>query len=150
MSADDMPEQPKTMQIPAADPVLVAVADLTREVRGARADIQLVSNDLSIVKDRVTVLETERTKMSGGVRGLSTASAEHDAQLAQERAARTELAAKVDQLAAGHATLNEKQDLQLAILARLDKVASNPTVKVLAGMAATAALTWLASHGGHL
>jgi hypothetical protein len=52
-------------------------------------------------------------------------------------------ASKVDRLTA-------TQDIQLAILARLDKVASNPTVKVIAGMVATAILTWLASRGGSL
>jgi len=50
-------------------------------------------------------------------------------------------------IAAEVADLKATQALQLAILARLDKVASNPTVKVLGGMLATALVTWLASRG---
>jgi len=150
----EMPEQPKTTQVPREDilqaqlkqlldrvgegfgKVDVLVVDVTR----LTGTVELVSNDLGIVKDRVTILESERSKLSGGVRGLSTTDAEQAAQLAQERAAREAIAAEV-------ADLKATQALQLAILARLDKVASNPTVKVLGGMLLTALVTWLASKG---
>ncbi len=139
--SDDMPEQPKTTKLEAVPPWAV---ELTRAMKSGiaevRADISLVSNDLSVVKDRVTILESERTKLSGGVRGLSTTDAEQAAQLAQERAAREALATEV-------ADLKKTNETQLAILARLDKVASNPLVKTVVAMMATALLTWLASHG---
>jgi hypothetical protein len=67
---------------------------------------------------------------------------EQAAQLAQERIAREDLATKVD-------ALTTMQNTQLAILGRLDRVASNPTVKVLAGMLATAAISYLAGKGFH-
>ncbi len=147
----DMPDQPKTKEIPAVPEWAI---ELTRSVKigiaELRADVALVSNDLGIVKDRVSILESHKndqdmraTRTSAGVRSLSTTDAEQQAALAQERAAREALATKVDRLTA-------TQEIQLAILGRLDKVASNPTVKVLAGMIATALLTWLASHGGSL
>ena len=156
MPNKNMPMQPTTVSLPAADPVLVALADLSKEVRGTRADIALVANDVSIVKDRVAVVESRvlsledaRKVNSMRVQQASSVDLDHEAKLAAEIVSRTELAAKVDALAAGHVELNSKQDLQLAILTRLDKVASNPTVKVLAGMFATALLSYLAGKGLH-
>lgn len=146
MTTEDMPPQPTTKQLPAADPVQVLLLKMQRGMedgfRLTNANLEVVANDLGVVKERVAILENERTKLSGGVRGLSSLNAEQDAQLAQERMARESLAAEV-------AHLRETNATQLAILTKLDKVTSNPTVKVLAGMAATAALTWLAAHGGH-
>jgi hypothetical protein len=135
------PEQPKTAQIAAVPPWAVELTLAMKSgIAEVRADISLVSNDLSLVKDRVTILETERTKLSGGVRGLSSADSAHDAQLAQERAAREALADKVD-------NLTKTQETQLAILGRLDKVASNPLVKTLLTVLGTALATWAASKG---
>ncbi len=147
------PEQPKTTQIPAISPIEVAITQLTRTVesgiRELRADVGLVSNDLSIVKDRVGIIESWKndqdaraSRTSAGVRSLSTTDAAHEAQLAQERAAREALAKEVSDLKATNET-------QLAILGRLDKVASNPLVKTLGAMLATAVITWLATHGVH-
>lgn len=147
----DQPAEKPTTQLPA---VPAWAVELTTTVKAGiaelRADVALVSNDLGVVKDRVAILESFRndtearaSRTSAGVKNLSTSNAEQDAQLAQERMAREALAEKVDSLTATQAT-------QLSILVRLDKVTSNPTVKVLAGMAATALITWLATHGGSL
>lgn len=145
MSDEKMPEQPKTAELPAADPVQVLLLKLQRGMDAGflnmGADIKLVANDLGVVKDRVTLLERRADTTSDRVKQQSSSDLSQDAQLAQERVAREELAAKVDALTSTQAT-------QLAILGRLDKVASNPTVKVLFGMLATALVTWLASHGG--
>lgn len=111
-------------------------------------------------------------RLSLRTKGTDARTSENDleqiAQLAQERAAREALAnahaatdAKVEALASAHATTAEKvnetatqvtdiaktNEAQLAILSRLDRVASNPTVKFIVGMLATALVTWLASHG---
>ena len=143
----DKPEEKPTIELPA---VPAWAIELTREVRGARADIGLVANDVSIVKDRVAVVESrvlslEDARKNNSLRaaGASQMDLEHEAKIAAEIVARQELASKVDALTA-------TQALQLAILGRLDKVTSNPTVKVIAGMLATALVTWLASHGGSL
>ncbi len=54
--------------------------------------------------------------------------------------AREDLAKQVAALATTNAT-------QLAILSRLDKVASNPLVKTVGAMLFTAFVTWLATKG---
>ena len=119
------------------------LVELTKEVRGARADISLVSNDLGIVKDRLVIVETwkndvdtraNRTSMR--VEQASKVDLEQAAALAAEKVAREELATKVDTL--------------LAIGTRLDKVTSNPMVKVLFGMLLTAAVSYLAGKGFHI
>jgi hypothetical protein len=140
MSTDEKP----TVELPSVPQWAI---ELTREVKGARADIGLVSSDLSIVKERLTVVEMrvkdgeERAaRTSSAVRGASAVDLEHEAQLSQERAARESLAVEVR-------ALSESQATQLAILSRLDKVASNPLVKTAGAMMLTALVTWLASHG---
>jgi septal ring factor EnvC (AmiA/AmiB activator) len=147
----DQPAEKPTTQLPA---VPAWAVELTQSVKSGiaelRADVALVSNDLGVVKDRVAILEsfrndqeTRASRTSARVQQSQATDLEQAAQLAQERAAREELAREV-------ADLTTTQATQLAILTRLDKITSNPTVKVLAGMAATAALTWLATHGGSL
>ncbi len=149
-----MPPQPKTTELVAPDPLQIAIAKLTSLVdRGfheTRADLESVKNEGQRTNLRLTRLEmrqddveTRLTRTSVRAKAESDQDMARDAQLAQERSAREELAGKVD-------ALTKTQDVQLAILARLDKVTSNPTVKVIAGMLATALITWLASHGGSL
>ena len=113
-----------------------------------------MSTDLSVVKDRVAIIENRQNEVdarasraSTGVRVLSQTDQAHDAQLAQERASREELAKKTDSIASEVATLRQTNDVQLAILSRLDSITSNPIVKTLAAMIATAAMTWLAAKG---
>jgi hypothetical protein len=135
------PPQPTTKAIPAADPVLIAIATLTTEVRGARVDISLVSNDLSIVKDRVTVLETERSKLSGGVRQLSNADMSKDALI-------SELSKKIDDVA----TETNAQTLVLhAISDNAAKFVASPRVKIAGGILFGLLAKWLADrYGIHL
>ncbi len=155
MADDTIPEQPKTTQLPAVPQWAIELTQAMKDgfrttdanFRTTNANIDTVTNELGVVKERLAVgearintLETERAKLSGGVRQLSSSNAEQDSQLAQERSAREALAAKVDVIGAS-------QQVQLAIMERLDKVASNPTVKVLGGMLLTALVTWLASKG---
>ena len=149
-----MPPQPATKQIPAADPVLVAIADLTREVRGTRADIGLVANDVGIMKDRMSVaesritgLEDARKNNSMRAQQSSQMDMDHEAKIAAEIVARTELAEKADALAKEVAELKDTNALQLAILGRLDKFAANPNIKIILAVLATALMSWAASKG---
>ena len=91
---------------------------------------------------RITKLEESRASNSERVKKLagesSNADLSNEAALAGEIVARTTLEAKVDEL-------TKSQSVQLAILGRLDKVASNPQVKIILAVLATAATTWLAS-----
>ncbi len=112
--------------------------------RHTNANLEIVASDLSVVKSRVDILETERTKLSGGVRGLSTSNAEQDAQLAQERMAREALAKKVDEL-------GESQTAQTVMLSKITGILDTPMAKrigqaagglVLAALIAASA--WLA------
>lgn len=105
MSEDETLPGSPTVNIPKADPVLIALTKLTQSVDRVGADVRLVSNDLSIVKDRLVIVETWKgeqdmraSRTSTGVRNLSLSDLEHAAQLAQERAAREALATKVDAL----------------------------------------------------
>lgn len=149
----DPPDAKPTKQLPAmTDRALLE--DLAREVRAtrsevtqSRADIQLVSNDLGILKQRVSIIEGLRTedalraaKLSGGVRGLSQSDAGQKLEIAS-------LSVKVDDLAKSQEVLTKSQDVQLAILTRLDKLASNPSIKIILTVAATAAASWAASKG---
>lgn len=162
MSADEKP----TVEFTAAPDWAVKMTErFLAEFGKTNANISIVSNDLGVVKDRLIIVEDWKRSQESASRPppltservhavaeehASQVSMESEAQLAQERAAREELAAKVDALALGHAALDSKQDMQLAILGRLDKVASNPLVKTVAAMLATALVTWLASHGVHV
>ena len=143
--SDDHP----TQSIPKVPDWAIEIIKLTKMTQ---ADVSLVAGDLALLKADVRSIQQWKidsapsSVTSDRVREVvhdttSKADLESMAQLAQEIAARKELAVKVDDLTATQAT-------QLSILTRLDKVTSNPTVKVLAGMIATAAVTWLATHGG--
>ena len=151
MAIDDRVEPPAEKPTVEIAKVPAWAIELTTAMKTGiaevRADIGLVSNDLGVLKQRVSIIEGLRnseearaSKLSGGVRGLSNATLEHDAQLAAERMARETLAAKVDALTAS-------QELQLAILSRLDKVMSNSSVKVILGVLAMAAASWAATKG---
>jgi hypothetical protein len=161
MSDNEMPTQPKTKELPAVDKQDILLAEMRRGfatvegrldsqdtkldkvvTEGIEANVRLdrVEVRLGKVESRVEELESRTGRNSSRVREASENDMAHDAQLAQERAARESLAAKVD-------SLTKTQDTQLSILVRLDRVASNPLVKTLGAMLLTAVITYLASHG---
>lgn len=148
--SDEQPAEKPTVEIAQVPQWAVNLTIMVKDgLREMGADIKLVSNDLGIVKDRINIIESWKNdqdsrsaRTSQRVQQASQSDLEQVAQLAQERAAREELAGKVDALTTTQAT-------QLAILARLDAVAKNPLAKTLAAMLATAAITWLAAHGVH-
>lgn len=140
MSDEEIPKQPTTVSLPAmTDRALLE--EVVREMRGVRADIGLVSNDLGILKDRVGIIETWRTdqetratKTSGGIRSLSQVNAQQDALIAQEHVARVELSSKVDILDTRLVALDRKIDdaarLQTqAIIDGIRDITTNPMVR---------------------
>ncbi len=106
--------------------------------------LRRVVDEVNSNSKRIEDLEKSRAAHSDRVQKLvgdtSNADISNEKALADEIVARATLAAKVD-------ALSVTQETQLAILSRLDKVASNPLVKTMAAMMATAVLTWLAAHG---
>lgn len=117
---------------------------LTKVVEGGfakvHADIELVSNDLGIVKDRVVILEKWKIEADGRttahsikVRSISESDLTQNAELAKERAAREELSKRVDEL--------------LSIARELRAIAANPMVRRVAYAAGSAVLFYLASKG---
>ncbi len=92
-SASSMPEQPKTKELPAADPVQVLLMRLQSGMdagfRETNANISVVSSALDVVKDRVHVIEkwkvdqdARAARTSDGVRGLSSSDLEQQAKIA--------------------------------------------------------------------
>jgi hypothetical protein len=79
MAIDERAEQPEAKPTVRMSEVPIWAIELTKNVKEGiaelKADVQLVSNDLGIVKDRVLILEREREKHSGGVRNLSVSDA---------------------------------------------------------------------------
>jgi hypothetical protein len=131
-----------------------------------------IADEVSRLRRDVVDVRSENVRHDEEIRRLSTrakvmiergsdADMAIESQLMQERTAREALAtshAMTSERVAATAekvdALDLKQDQQLknqeasfAILARLDKVASNPLVKTLAAMIMTAVITWLATHG---
>lgn len=156
MSDDVKPPEKPTQPLPKEEiqagllnKLVGAVNDIKDGVNSLRADVGMISNDLGIVKDRVSLVERRATDLEEArrlnslrARSQSEVDQEHDAQLVQERAARESLAKKVDEI-------ERKTDAQTAILERLDRVASNPTVKALAHIIATGIAAYLATKGIH-
>jgi len=67
-----MPDDKPTTQLPAVPEWAVELTRLAKttkeEVRGLRADVGLVANDLSLVKERVAIIETWRIHACRGIR----------------------------------------------------------------------------------
>ena len=158
--------QPKTTELPAvpqwAAELVIGVKALNASVTERFDSVdkrltELAGSDKTLT-DQMTDLDTEfrdmRTRQRSAeddIRRLSMRTKdtnvnaskqdlEQAAQLAQEREAREALATKVDALTA-------TQETQLAILTRLDKIASNPLVKTIVTILGTALATWAASKG---
>ena len=154
-----VPPQPKTAQFAAPEKSELLLAELKALMVGnfAEVKVRLDSQDgvlarvvnegvrtntrLDRIEHRVDEVETRMGRASTGVRGLSQTDLAHEAQLAAEKTAREALAKQVD-------GLTVTQEVQLAILSRLDKLAANPLVKAVVAMALTALVAWLATHGG--
>ncbi len=143
-----MPESKKTTQLaPVPEWAIELTKSMKEGFRQTNANIDLVSTDLSIVKDRVAIIEswkndseTRMTRTSGRVTQASQVDMEQAAQLAQERAARESLAAEV-------ASIKAETSSQTLLLAQLLKLTEKPVVKLVATAIGSAALSWLAAKG---
>jgi hypothetical protein len=132
--AEAVPEGKKTVNLPAMTDraLLEDLRGVVKEgFRNLSANLEVVSNDLGVVKDRVTILETERGKYSGGFRGLSTADAEQAAQLAQERAAREALAAEVALVKADVTSTKAETTEQTVMLRKITGLMDTPMARRL-------------------
>jgi len=147
----DQPPEYKTKDLPKASPEMVAIANLSNEVKSGfrllAADMELMKDGLDVTKREVAAIQKwkglQEDRMSRNSMRASQQTEqdmEQAAQLAQEKAAREELASKFEELATD-------QKLQLAILSRLDKVASNPVMKVTIAIVAGIVTSWLANRG---
>lgn len=149
MSDPEKTEKPPEKETVAMAKVPDWAIELTRSVKSGiaevRADISLVSNDLGVVKDRVTILESERAKLSGGVRGLSSASLETDAKLAQALLALEEEKAKHVAFVATAATKDDLKEVTKGQTSEVGKLvreaaASSMGKKILTAAGVTALL----------
>lgn len=161
----DQPEAKPTLQIPKAEiaegllrsverAVTVGFADVKQRLDSQDTQLEMVMKEgqrtnsrLTLIEGRVEDVESRMSRASTGVRGLSQTDATHDAQLAQERSAREALAIEVAAVKADVTAVKTEMSTQTAILTRLDKVASNPTVKVILFALGTIATGYLASRG---
>lgn len=163
MSNDDtqpseMPPQPKTKEIPAARPEDILLAEVRNGFRAINTRLDTlegvdrdIAGEVSRMGREIVDLRADGRRHEDDIRRLSDRTKETHASasnadmgqaaaLADEKTAREALAAKVDELSATNAA-------QLAILNRIDKLASNPLVKTIATVIGTAFLTWAASRG---
>ncbi len=140
--ADERPQPPTTKIEAVTDRKMLE--ELTRAVKegfaNLQTDIQLVATDLSVVKERVRIIERRQDesdergkKHSGGLARGSDVDARHDA--------------AISTLIVDVAHLKETQSTQLAILRRLDAVAANPMVRKVAYAVGGAILSYLALKG---
>ncbi len=141
-----MPPQPTTVALEKVPAWAIALKEsVDGGIKLLRADIECVATDLTVVKDRVVILETWRnqsderlSRASGGARQISMNDAKQDQRIDQ-------LVEKVD-------TLDRKTDAQTAMLTEAKdaaaKLIANPIIRSILTMLGTAVLTWLAAHGG--
>lgn len=161
MPPDPMPPQPPTVAIKKDDiiqaqlkQVLDAVSSFRAEVSSGlthlTADVQLVSNDLGIVKDRVAIIEgwkndqdARATRNSKRVQQVSESDLSQEAKLADLIVWRTTVATKED---LKNTTLAQTTQL----FARFDELKKKPIVRYAIALATGAIVSWAASHGVHL
>lgn len=147
----DGPEYISTKQLPRVevpvsqmDAVLLELRTLREESKAQsqelRADIHLVANDLTIVKDRVRVLERRQDESDDRARNQSERVRGESRTNEDQNGAIAKLVVDVEALA-------KVQETQLAILTRLDSVAANPMVRRVAYVFGSAVLAYLASKG---
>lgn len=135
------PDEKPTLEIPKVDPNLAMLTEIREGVRSLANGM----NELHLWKDeanaRLDAFERWRQRTSDRVRGLDASTSEndlaHEAQLAQERAAREALAKQVSDL------INIANRIEGAF----SKVSENKWVqRILIGVALLI-MSWLASKG---
>lgn len=109
---------------------------------GIEANTRLTRIEVRVenAEQRIGDVEGRTGKASLAVRAASQVDLEQAAQLAQERSAREALATKVQKL-------DDKQDVQLALLQQLVKLTEKPVVKLVFTSIGTAILGYLSARG---
>lgn len=137
------------------DRIVDGIAAVSGQVDRLDGSVSLVINDVTIVKDRIAMierrteqLETAGTRRSDAVKAVDARTSAQDmeqaAQLAQERAAREALAKEVKQLT----EINSKQMRALEELnATAKSIVGNKMIRQIAYGVGTLILLWLASKG---
>lgn len=154
----DSPQNKPTLQLPKADIQEQLLKSLERAVTSGFTDLrtrldnqdvqlevavkegQRTNSRLTLLESRVEDLEIRITRASTRVQQSSEQELEQAAQLAQEKVAREQLAKRVDEL-------SKSNEVQLAILSRLDSLFKNPAIKLIAFAIWTGITGWLANRG---
>lgn len=159
---DGPPPQPTTKELSKEEITSALLRDLAKNVKEGFAhvnatldtlveDAKITNQRLGLVERRQDDFDARLVRNSERARGSSEIDKEQAAQLAQERAAREDLAKKVDtletkatNLEVKAATLETKTDAQTVILKKVDAALDSPTAKRLgqafAGLALAAVL----------
>jgi hypothetical protein len=131
--------------------LLKAIGHLDLKVSDLRGDVcgHLHDHDnmLRNVVDQVSALTERGRSHSLKAQSISQENLETAAALAQEIEARKVVEVKVDKVDEKVDKLDASNVVQLAILQRLDKVAANPTVKMLVYAIGIVIGGWLAGKG---
>ncbi len=137
-------------------------AGVHKELAQVVANLACVANKLDVVEGRVVnvekrqdLLDDWRRSNSERVRGMvSEGDAAHESKLATEIVARRALETKVDALGKTQDALVKTQETQIAMLGRIEALATNlaksPQARRIATAAASALLTWLTIKGAAL
>ena len=131
-----MPEQPKTMELPAADPVRVLLMQIQQSMtlgfRETNANIDLVTGDVKSLKDDVRGLQ----KWKLDSERMPSLTSERVRAVVDERASHVDLEAQARE--ADQIIKNAERDRQIAETRSLvEQAATKADVKVLAACTAT-------------
>ncbi len=164
MNDNRSPAQTPTVQIPKADRTDILIQELKQLVISAskasdeRAD--RFEQSLKNQAERLAQIHQWKENIdqrlkSNSMRAQSASQMDMDqiAQIAQERAAREELATKLDSVTTSVTAISTKIDTVTvaqtnALLERFDEVAKNPMVRNILYLAGGAIIAWLSK--GHL
>ena len=150
MNDDDMPPQPKTLELPKADAVEIALRSIQVDLRDFRSTQDALLNEvrnfgtrLSAVEQSQTEFTAWRSRTSDRVREVTGSDHEQEAKLAEEISARKAVEQRLD-------AIEKKTDAQTAILEKLEKVVSNPAAKFIGAVIAAGITQYLLTKGIHL
>jgi|CXWL01.1.fsa_nt_gi hypothetical protein len=155
-------EEKPTIQLPAVPDWAIELAKSVKSgFKETNANIELVATDLTIVKERVAVLEKSHAALderigrtSNRARQASESDLEHEAALATEVARRQELERKLEATHATVIAIETKTDIQTemmrAAFASVAAFANTPRVKIAGGIIFGILCGWAARYGIHI
>lgn len=145
------PESNDTVAMPKVPDWAIEMTRAMKEgFKTTNANIELVSTDLGVVKDRLVIVESWKSeqdlrasKLSGGVKNLSQSDEGQNMQISS-------LAVKVDALSVDHAKLQKETAKQTAMLSTITDLLDKPLVKTLGKALAGLAIAACAAGTGYL